>query len=319
MTTAATLPAAGRKTRQSQGYLPISESPFFTYTGPLVDNYESPSPYGSLSPSKTSAELIPHVHLLSPIHNTGSRPLLNNFELYHQNSIGSPYNSEQESNNYPCPRGLARRADGECVVPIVSKNVYLFNAPKPPKRVVYPAKNIPHPKIHYNYVFLKAPDALQRAKPVVIPPPRQKTLIYLLTKRNHGGIRQVIEIPSVPAEPEVYFVTYKDGENLDLPGGIDLHTALSQSSKSPLAFGEEGLHNGAYNSIDGGSNGIFDSDSIRDLSINDYEGRSQFSDYSVGNINSFHDGNNLSLESGPIVTSFSNSGSPILNTSEQYV
>ena len=81
-----------------------------------------------------------------------------------------------------------------------------------------------------NYVFVRTASALNGARPIVVPPPQQKTLVYLLNKRAEVQGQQVIEVPGTPTQPEVYFVNYNDGDNPSLPGGIDLNTALSQSA-----------------------------------------------------------------------------------------
>ncbi|XP_063593749.1 ATP-dependent RNA helicase A-like [Penaeus indicus] len=63
-------------------------------------------------------------------------------------------------------------------------------------------------------------------EPVVVPSSQQKNIIYVLNKNEEGGQR-VIEVPAPPpSEPEVFFVNYADGENPQLPIGVDLQTAL---------------------------------------------------------------------------------------------
>lgn len=135
-----------------------------------------------------------------------------------------------------CDDGLVRKADGRCVEPIVTRNLFLYNAPAP--RITYgPAPYIPDPKVHYNYVFVRTAGAVVGAKPIVVAPPQQKTLVYLLNKRPEEQTQQLIEVPGKPSQPEVYFVNYNDGENPTLPGGIDLETALSQSANAGQVIG----------------------------------------------------------------------------------
>lgn len=129
----------------------------------------------------------------------------------------------------PCGGGLVRKADGRCVKPIVSRNIFLYNAPRP-KVSFGPPPVIPDPKIHYNFVFVRSQDTIVGPKPVVVPPPQQKTLVYVLSKRPEAIGQQLIEVPGQVEEPEVFFVNYNEGENPVLPGGIDLQTALSQSA-----------------------------------------------------------------------------------------
>ena len=133
----------------------------------------------------------------------------------------------------PCAPGLVLKADGNCVTPIVTRNLFLYNAPAA-RLTTLPASFIPDPKVHYNYVFLRTSDPAEAAKPIVVPAAQQKTLVYLLNKNPEVKEQEVIEVPGTQTEPEVYFVNYSDGENPELPGGIDLATALNQSENEGL-------------------------------------------------------------------------------------
>ena len=68
------------------------------------------------------------------------------------------------------------------------------------------------PQVHYNYVFVRNPDGGQGPRPIVAPAPKQKTLVYVLSKRPEDQQREVIEVPANPSKPEVFFVKYSDGE-----------------------------------------------------------------------------------------------------------
>ena len=154
----------------------------------------------------------------------------------------------------PCQDGFVRKADGSCAEPIVTRNLYLYNAPAP--KVTYgPAPALPDPKVHYNYVFVRTPAAAEGPQPIVVPPPQQKTLVYLLSQRPGAQAQQVIEVPTNPTQPEVYFVNYSEGDNPDLPGGIDLQTALSQSAAPGQVIGGGGA-------LGGGAGGFDDSGEI---------------------------------------------------------
>ena len=144
-----------------------------------------------------------------------------------------------------------RKGDGSCARPIVTRNLYLYNAPK--QEVTYgPPPYLPDPKVHYNFVFVRTPDPSLGPKPIIAPPPQQKTLVYLLSKRPDAQSQQVIEVPANPTQPEVFFVNYNDGENAQLPGGIDLHTALSQSAQQGQI-----IRGGSGGGFGGGSGGGF--------------------------------------------------------------
>ncbi|MCL4142687.1 UNVERIFIED_CONTAM: hypothetical protein GTU68_005025, partial [Idotea baltica] len=128
-----------------------------------------------------------------------------------------------------CSQGLVRHVDGSCVQPTVSRNVYLYSAPRIQYKVG-PRPEIPAPKVDYNVVFVRTPEGPQAIDPIVVPPPQQKTLVYVLTKS--GEIEQkVIEVPAGPSDaPEVIYVNYNDGDNPQLAGGLDLQSALASAS-----------------------------------------------------------------------------------------
>lgn len=124
-----------------------------------------------------------------------------------------------------CGHGTILNLLGKCVPPKVSRKIFFYKSPSlPPVKVRTP--DIPEPKITYNYVFVKTADSVLGPKPVVVPATQQKTLVVLLSEKQKQEQQQVIEVPSVHEEPEVFFVNYNDNENPVLPGGIDLRTAL---------------------------------------------------------------------------------------------
>ena len=130
-----------------------------------------------------------------------------------------------------CPEGQARKADGSCAVAQVTRNIFLYGAPPAQQIRVGPAPPLPDPKVHYNFVFVRTPEVRGGARPVVVPPPQQKTLVYVLSKRPDAQNQEIIEVPSTPTQPEVFFVNYAQGDNPQLPGGIDLQEALRQSAQ----------------------------------------------------------------------------------------
>ena len=80
-------------------------------------------------------------------------------------------------------------------------------------------------------MFVRTPEGAQAQEPIVVPPPQQKTLVYVLSKKQDAEGQQVIQVPSTPQKPEVYYVHYDDGENPQLPGGIDLQSALASAAQ----------------------------------------------------------------------------------------
>ena len=160
-----------------------------------------------------------------------------------------------------CGPGEVRKADGTCAKAQITRNIFLFAAPPAQRIQVGPPPQLPEPKVHYNFVFVRTPELLGGVKPVVVPPPQQKTLVYVLTKRPGAQDQEVIEVPSTPTQPEVFFVNYAPGDNPQLPGGIDLQQALSQSvqqgrfidgGEGSANLGDAGI---AITSIGGGNAG----------------------------------------------------------------
>lgn len=157
-----------------------------------------------------------------------------------------------------CGEGEARRADGSCARAQVTRNLFLYAAPPAHQIPVGPAPNLPDPKVHYNFVFVRTPEVRGGARPVVVPPPQQKTLVYVLSKRPGVQDQEIIEIPATPTQPEVFFVNYAQGDNPELPGGIDLQEALRQSAQQgQIIDGGQGSDGGFGGGIGGGSGGGF--------------------------------------------------------------
>ncbi|CAL4088822.1 unnamed protein product, partial [Meganyctiphanes norvegica] len=164
---------------------------------------------------------------------------------------GNSYDGQvQQSTVSPiiCADGEVLHVDGNCVKPMVSRNIFVYAAPAVPKQQG-PAPEIPKPKIEYNIVFVRTPEKAEGAEPIIVPPPQQKTLVYVLSKKGDAVGPQVIEVPAGPGhQPEVYYVNYEDGENPTLPGGIDLQTALSSATTTGQIIG-----GGAGTGLGGGS------------------------------------------------------------------
>ncbi|CAL4224080.1 unnamed protein product, partial [Meganyctiphanes norvegica] len=121
-----------------------------------------------------------------------------------------------------CGNGQVRHVDGSCVTPMVSRNVFVYAAPQQDADYGQ-APELPTPKVEYNLVFVRTPEALDGAEPIVVPPPQQKTLVYVLSKKQTLNGQQLIEVPAGPAQqPEVFYVNYNDGDNPQLPGGVSL-------------------------------------------------------------------------------------------------
>ncbi|XP_047487110.1 uncharacterized protein LOC125037919 [Penaeus chinensis] len=147
-----------------------------------------------------------------------------------------------------CSDGQVLHVDGRCVTPQVVKRVFVYDVPLNVADVKKP-QYIPEPKVERNMIFVRLPDDSVGPEPIVVPPPRQQHVIYVLNKQLEQDQR-VIEIPAPPpSDPEVFFVNYAEGENPTLPGGGDLQTALGSAVQGT----GEIVSNGAVSGIAGGT------------------------------------------------------------------
>jgi len=163
-----------------------------------------------------------------------------------------------------CGGGQIRSASGSCITPQITRNLFLYSTPAQSVETL-PPRHIPNPKVHLNYVFVRTQNSVGGSKAVVVPPPKQKTLVYVLNKRPDALNQEVIEVPSTPTQPEVFFVNYDQGDDTQLPGGISLQQALSQSvqqgqtiygsGRASLGSGSIGVGSIGSGSISGGSIG----------------------------------------------------------------
>merc|ERR1712105_577860 len=101
--------------------------------------------------------------------------------------------------------------------------------------------------------FVRTQNSVGGSNAVVVPPPKQKTLFYVLNRRPDALNQEVIEVPSAPVKPEVFFVNYDQGDDTQLPGGVSLQQALSQSVQQGQTI--HGSGGSSLGSIGGGSIG----------------------------------------------------------------
>ena len=128
-----------------------------------------------------------------------------------------------------CPKNYVYDAKGKCAEPQIEKRYFIFGAPTKPFEV-QSRSYTPKPKIRYNIIILK-PQKTPETGPIIVPPPQEKTLVYVLSKKSENPKQDIIKVPFKPQTPEVYYVNYNENENPTLPGGIgiDLKSALSTS------------------------------------------------------------------------------------------
>nr|XP_027234451.1 uncharacterized protein LOC113825816 [Penaeus vannamei] len=143
-------------------------------------------------------------------------------------NLGTP--SGPSFNSGSCGNGQVRHVDGRCVTPQVNSRVFLYDVPAN-EAVVNRPNYIPEPKLERNIIFVRLPEGADGPEPIVVPPPQQQHVVYVLNKQSEHDQR-VIEVPAPPqSNPEVFFVNYAEGENPTLPSGVDLQTALSAASQ----------------------------------------------------------------------------------------
>ncbi|XP_064090458.1 uncharacterized protein LOC135204262 [Macrobrachium nipponense] len=131
-----------------------------------------------------------------------------------------------------CPDGQVRHFDGRCVTPEISRKYLVYTEPeKRARKLPAPPVDVPLPKLEYNYLFIRTQEKDDdEADHIVIPPPQQKHVIYVLNKEAHSHERELIEVPQPEQHnPEVFFVNYAEGETPTLPDGIDFNTALNSA------------------------------------------------------------------------------------------
>ncbi|XP_042855631.1 uncharacterized protein LOC122242416 [Penaeus japonicus] len=164
-----------------------------------------------------------------------------------------PTGSGSYFHNGICRFGQVRHLDGRCVTPQVYQRSYVYDAPRKVNYFRRP-HYIPEPKVERNVVFVRLPEDDLGPEPIIVPPPRQQQVVYVLNKQSEQDQR-VIEVPAPPpTEPEVVFVDYEEGENPILPSGEDLHSALNTASQGfGHVVGSSGVANGhaLTNSIGG--------------------------------------------------------------------
>ncbi|XP_042855652.1 probable ATP-dependent RNA helicase ddx17 [Penaeus japonicus] len=162
-----------------------------------------------------------------------------------------PTGSGSYFHNGICRFGQVRHLDGRCVTPQVYQRSYVYDAPRKVNYFRRP-HYIPEPKVERNVVFVRLPEDDLGPEPIIVPPPRQQQVVYVLNKQSEQDQR-VIEVPAPPpTEPEVVFVDYEEGENPILPSGEDLHSALTTASRGVGHVVESGGVGGGINSFGSG-------------------------------------------------------------------
>ena len=151
-----------------------------------------------------------------------------------------------------CPEGQLPHGN-RCVVPRINRNIFVFGKEDPPEPAPVNQAELPLPQLDYNIIFVRSRPAKQR-KPVIIPPPQKKTVVYVLEDEEESNEKYIEVDGHKDADPEVYYVKVRPGENPQLPGGIDLQTAYSQAIR-PLQGIDDDFDSSIELTIGGGGLG----------------------------------------------------------------
>ncbi|XP_071543441.1 uncharacterized protein [Panulirus ornatus] len=154
-----------------------------------------------------------------------------------------------------CGPGQVRHVDGNCVVPQVTRNLYVFNGPEV-EPIVGPPPQIPLPQVRHNVILVHASDSNVRQNTFVVPPAEERNTLYIL-QRTPEVEQEVIHLPETQKPtPDVFFVNYRDGDNPTLPTGEKLQDALVAASQGgSRVIGGGGIQGGGI-SVGGGFGGV---------------------------------------------------------------
>lgn len=136
---------------------------------------------------------------------------------------GNQLSTKSTLNLSSCSDGEVRHVDGNCVTPIINRRLFLYVLPE--KRPVVVQKQ----KVERNLIFIRLPGDVQRQEPVILPPAEQQYIVYVLHKQSKQD-QQVVHVPApLPLKPEVFFVSYANGESPTLPGDMKLKRLLNSA------------------------------------------------------------------------------------------
>ncbi|XP_070495792.1 uncharacterized protein [Chironomus tepperi] len=162
--------------------------------------------------------------------------------------------------------------------PIITKNFYVHAAPEEDENVRVEEKvQIVRPQKTYKIIFIKAPSigsSLSAANYPVYPQNEEKTIVYVLSKKN-DDVSDIGEIPTPPPavthKPEVFFIKYKTKqEAADAVANIQSQFQQESQSESGVSAGAlsiGGAVNGNGNGNDAGNLIVTSSGSIDEAGL----------------------------------------------------
>lgn len=218
--------------------------PLLAWSSPLPDKPLGPAPsFGGFTPLTGSRGAGPSSGYSAPSPPVYTPPASD----YSAPSVG--YSAP--SSGYSAPSG------GYSSEP--HKTIYV-NVPSHKPQPPLPPVAAGPPRRHYKIVFIRAPPPPPQTQAILPPRTEQKTLIYVLHQRPEDQ-PQVVEVPHVPHDPEVYFVEYDtpptahDLQQLS-SGNLDGFTVTSQQGGYG-GGGGSGLGVGAGISLAAGGDDVY--------------------------------------------------------------
>ncbi|CAG9803365.1 unnamed protein product [Chironomus riparius] len=144
--------------------------------------------------------------------------------------------------------------------PIITKNFYVHAAPEEDENVRVEEKvHVVRPQKTYKIIFIKAPSigsSLSAANYPVYPQNEEKTIVYVLSKKN-DDVSDIGEIPTPPPsvthKPEVFFIKYKTKQEA-ADAVANIQSQLQQESESGATANAQSLSIGSTGSENDGGN-----------------------------------------------------------------
>ncbi|MCL4155572.1 UNVERIFIED_CONTAM: hypothetical protein GTU68_026327, partial [Idotea baltica] len=144
---------------------------------------------------------------------------------------------------------------GTCVDAEIAHNVYVFSGPPLTTGDQTPPE-LPKPKVEYNILYVHTPEQPAAPAPLLVGPPQQRFIVYVLSKIGEQQEPRIIEVPAGPSQdPEVIFVNYNDGDNPDLGRGLTLQDVLDSEAEQGGGVRTGGASGGGGGEGGGGSTG----------------------------------------------------------------
>ena len=158
-----------------------------------------------------------------------------NIEDRTQFSVKLDDDSLESEEEILCLAGQLIRGN-RCVSPTVNRNIFIFGRDTASESKSILQTELPLPRIDYNIIFVRS-SPTKTNRQVAPSHVQKKTVVYVLEEEEEYA-EDIFEVQSYPdADPEVYYVKVRPGENPQLPGGIDLDLQSAFSHSAPSLIG----------------------------------------------------------------------------------